>query len=52
LYSCSQRNHPEDGHKTGRNVLVTIIQYEHINKIKVNLLVFNTVYAKLTEFEL
>jgi len=43
LYSCYQRNHPEDGHVTGRNMLVIIIKY--INKIKVFLLVFNPIYA-------
>ena len=26
LYSSHQRNHPEDGHMTGRNMLVTITQ--------------------------
>jgi len=25
LYSCSQRNHLEDGHTNGRNILVTIL---------------------------
>ena len=34
--------HPEDGHMSGRNMLVAIIQLKHANKIKVRLLVFST----------
>jgi hypothetical protein len=26
LYYCSQRNHPEDGHTSGRNMLLTTVQ--------------------------
>jgi hypothetical protein len=33
------------GHKSGRNVLVTIKLQKYIKKIKVHLLVFNTFYA-------
>jgi hypothetical protein len=27
MYSCYQRNHPEDGHMTGQNMVVIIIQF-------------------------
>ena len=45
--SCSQRNHPEDGHMSGRSMLVTITKLKYINQVQMHLLIFNTFYALL-----
>jgi hypothetical protein len=52
LYPCSQRIHPEDGHMTGRNMLVTSILLKCIDIITVRLLVsdkFDVEHSELTE---
>ena len=36
--------HPEDGHMSGRNMLLTTIQLQYVSKIKVHLFVFSTFY--------
>ena len=36
--------HPEDGHVSGRNMLLTTVQLKYINKIKKPLLLFSTFY--------
>jgi hypothetical protein len=52
IVSYFQRDHPEDSHMTGRNMLATIIQWKYTNKIKVNLLVFNLLKTKRRQFYL